>query len=412
VTSLAFKRRRMWPLARMVRRAIPVPLGWHTRYMVASYCRHTFLVTCAFVTIALSIDLTFFLSKVLATITQQNESVAYLGWYLVLRGTDFLAELLPLACFFGVYWTEIAHTASHERLIVWLSGRTPQQCLLPALLFGALVGCTQLALNYYLRPYAVMTMAENHLGSYGERFDPRPLPYPQWFALGHNLLQAIVEPGEPPLLREVRIYSNNNARALQTFFWAKAAKPLDRDEWLLLDGYKWSPPQNADQSDFSWNDTRLPVTQDLTPFAQERFHLDLSPVWLNNNRINARYLTNDVFSALEKEHFTPDSEFRTWQQARWSLPLFCITMSLLATSLSMLMLAKRIGFAQLAIIACAGYAANALVKILLLLGERGYIHATLAAWLTPLLMLAFCYMITFARRRDTISNQLTLRSYD
>jgi lipopolysaccharide export system permease protein len=410
VTSPAVKRRRMWPLARMVRRAIPVPFGWHTRYMVASYCRHTFLVACAIVTIALSIDLTLFLSKVLATIMQQTWSPAYLGWYLILRGTDFLAELLPLACFFGVYWTEIAHTASHERLIVWLSGRTPQQCLLPALLFGVLIGCTQLALNYYLRPYAVMAMAENHLGSYGERFDPRPLPYPQWFALGHNLLQAMVEPGEPPSLRDVKIYSMNDARALQTFFWAKAARPLHRDEWLLIDGYKWSPPQNTNQSDFRWNDTKLRAMKEQISFAEENFHLELSPIWLNNNRINARYLTNDVFSALGKEHFTPDSEFRTWQQARWSLPFFCITMSLLATSLSMLLMAKKIGFAQLAIIACAGYAANALMKLLVLLGEHGYIHTVFAGWLAPMLTLAACYMITFARRSDSTSNQPASRT--
>jgi lipopolysaccharide export system permease protein len=386
----------------MLRRLIPVPLGWHTRYLVASYCRHTFLVACAILTIALSIDLTLFLSKVLAVVSLWHTSwtAVYLVWYLILRGTDFLAELLPLACFFGVFWSEIAHTASRERLVVWLSGRTPQQCLLPAMLFGLIVGFTQLALNYYLRPLAVMAMAEDNLGSYGERFDPHALPYPQWFASGHDIIQAMVEPGEPPSLRDVKIYRMSDALSLQTFFRAKSARPLGQDEWLLVDGYRWSPPKDTSQTNFAPNDAKPPAMKDQIPFAEAKLHLELSPVWLNNSRINPRYLTSDVFSALGKEHFSPESEFRTWQQARWSLPVFCVAMPLLATSLSLLLMAKRIGFPQLAIIAAAGYSANVLMKLFVLLGEHGYIHAVAAGWLVPVLTLGACGMITLARRHD------------
>ena len=162
------------PLLSTLRRMLPAPLGWHTRAMLSTYARHASLATCAIVALAVSIDLTLFLSKILVVVSEWPKfwgiSVA---WYVVLRATDFLAELLPLTCFVGVFWAEVVHTLSQERLVVWLSGRAVQQCLVPVLLFGTMVGFAEIALNVYLRPLAVMQMAINHLGSYGERFDPR-----------------------------------------------------------------------------------------------------------------------------------------------------------------------------------------------------------------------------------------------
>src|ERR1700685_3107143 len=111
------------PLLSTVRRRLPAPLGWHTRTMLSTYARHTFLATCAIIALAVSIDLTLFLSKVLAVVSEWPRfwgiSVA---WYVVLRATDFLAELLPLTCFVGVFWAEVVHTLSQERLVGWVGG--------------------------------------------------------------------------------------------------------------------------------------------------------------------------------------------------------------------------------------------------------------------------------------------------
>ncbi|MCW5705147.1 MAG: LptF/LptG family permease [Hyphomicrobiales bacterium] len=388
-------------LVRIVRRAVPVPFGRHTRYMISSYALHTFLVSCAILTIALSIDSTLFLSKVLATISTWNTSwtALYVAWYLLLRATDFLAELLPLACFLGAFWTEVAHTRSRERLVIWLSGRTPWQCMLPALLFGLIVAGAQLALNLYFRPNAVMAMARDHLGSYGERFDPRPLPYPQWFASGHNIVQAFVEPGDPATLRDVKIYRMDETLSLHEFLRAKSARPAGRDEWTLIDGYRWTSSQATEQLSSGWS-PGSPGPDDQIPFSSENITLNLSPVWLNNNRIGARYLTGDVFTALKKEDFSPAFEFRTWQQARWSLALFCTAMVLLATRLSLATIAKRITFVPLIAIAIAGYGANSLMKVSILLGEHGYVPAPAAAWLAPVLILSACGAVGLARRAD------------
>jgi lipopolysaccharide export system permease protein len=363
--------------------AFSVPFGWHTRYVFASHCRHTFLIGVAILTIALSIDLTLFLSKVLAIIASWTTSwpTVYVAWYLVLRGTDFLAELLPLISYFGVFWTEIAHTTSRERLVVWLSGRTPRQCLVPAVLFGLTVGCIQLALNLTFRPDAVMTMARDHLGSYGERFDPRPRPYPQWMALGHDLVQALIEPGNPPSLRDVRIYRMDDSLKLHTFLQAKSATIVGDDQWLLAEGYRWSPPTS--------NPSAIPLTEQRS-FTTETIHLALSPVWLNNRLIPARYLPNSVFSALARESFMPDQEFRTWQNARWSLAIFCAAMTILASTLSTFMMETQIVFSRLAVIGIGGYVINTLMKVSILLGEHGYINPAFSAWFVPISTLAAC----------------------
>lgn len=379
------------PLLNRARRILPAPLGWHTRYMIASYFRHAFLATCAILALALSIDLTLFLSKVLAAVSHWPVFWGLaLGWYLLLRGTDFLAELLPLACFVGVFWAEIVHTISQERLIVWLSGRAALQCLVPALLFGTIVAVVQLGLNIYLRPLAVMTMAVDHLGSYGERFDPWPLPDPQWLAAGRDLIQAIVEPGSPPALREVKVYRMDESLALQSFYQAKLATPLDDHTWLLRDGNRWTSTRGADQAGTNPDDGNGIASDQEIPFAREKIQLAVAPIWINSFRIGARYLTHDVFDALTKVKFAPDSEFRTWLQARYALALFALAMPLLAATLSMLFLAGEVSLPALSVIALVGYMANTAVKIFTLLGEHDYISPIAAAWSVPIFLLLVC----------------------
>ncbi len=370
--------------------------------MVATYARYTFLAACAILAVALTIDLTLFLSKILSALSPQHQSwnAFYLARYLILRSIDFLAELLPLIAFVGVFSAEISHTYARERLVVWFSGRTPLQCLLPALIFGLLIAATQLVLNLYLRPAAVMAMAEDRLGSYGERFDPRPILYPQWFAVGRDVVQAVIEPGDPPSLRDVRIFRMNEALSLETLFRAKSARPAGRNQWLLVDGYRWSPPRDPGGPAPAGGADDLDLAGTKTSFSQKAIHLPLSPAWLNNRRINARYLRHDVFSTMQKEQFSPNNEFRTWERARWSLAAFGLAMTLLAASLSQLFLATRIELWRLAVIAGCGYVANTFMKVSILLGEHGKLHAVVAAWFVPLFVLCVCGVSARANRID------------
>jgi len=83
--------------------------------------------------------------------------------------------------------------------------------------------------------------------------------------------------------------------------------------------------------------------------------------------------------------------------------MFCVALSLLATSLSLMLIARGTGFLQLAIIAGAGYFANTLMKLLILLGEHGYVKVAVAGWLMPLITLAVCPLMTLLRRKLPIN---------
>ncbi len=394
------------PFVRAVWRVLPAPFGWHTRHMLASYGRFAFLATFALLVLALSIDSTLFLVKVLAVVAiWPGPRALWVAWYLILRATDFLTELLPLGCFIGVFFAEIVHTRSRERLIVWLSGRAAPQCVTPIVLFALIVGLLQLGLNIYLRPLAVMTLAADRLGSYGENFNPAGSGDPQWIAAGHDLIEAIVEPGATPVLRDVRVYRLDRSFDLKGFWRARSAKPAGEYAWMLFDGYEWvseTGDAGADAERGGLFDSGHRVA-----FTQRELDLQAAPIWVANSRIGARYLPNSVFRALGKVEFAPDSEYRTWAQARYSLALFCAAMPLLATGLAMMLMTNSISVPALFFIVLSGYAANLAMKVTILLGEHGRLAPVLAGWTVPLLLLACAAAVT--GHRQVVSAQARLR---
>jgi lipopolysaccharide export LptBFGC system permease protein LptF len=346
-------------------------------------------VACVILALALSIDLTFFLAKVLLVISQWSSFWPfYLIWYLGLRATDFLTDLAPLICFGGVFWAEITHTTSRERLVVWLSGRSIRRCLVPALIFGVAVGAIEVTLNLYLRPTAVMTMASNHLGFYGEHLDPRPQLDPQWFAAGNDLIQATVEPGTPPALHDIRVYRMDDSLALRSVFRAKIAKPLDDHVWLLSDGTRWSVTNLLDGSN-TQKDTFV-ASDHEEAFAKLSLNLDLPAVWLNNSQTAPRYLPNKTFLEILKGAMHSDSDFRTWRQARFSLPIFCITMPIIAAILSIRFMSSGVALSTVCLIALMGYLANTAMKVFVLLGEHGYLAPLVASWSVPTVVAFIC----------------------
>lgn len=375
-------------LAGMLRLIFPAPFGWHTKYMLATYLRGMFLVLSGVLVIALSIDLAHFLPGVLAA--DPGDTVAgsalHLGWYIALRVVDQATEFLPLACFLGVLWSEARHTSSRERLIVSITGRAPFQCLAPLVLLAVLTGTSELILVLYLRPVAVMRQAAEHLGSYGERFDRRPTTQPKWLAATDTLLQANIDFTSPPALRDVRLYRTNQEHRLREIIEAKSATPIDgAKEWLFLDGERWTINPDASSP---LTPSEAAGLSNEGKFARLRIALDIDPLWLRNFGIDAKYLPRGTFDALAGVSFQPDSEYRTWSQARYAIPVATGAMGIMAGSLSLLLLASEIRLQALLVVLAAGYAAHLLTKLLLLLGDHAWIRPVLAAWLVPVLILA------------------------
>jgi lipopolysaccharide export LptBFGC system permease protein LptF len=191
--------------------------------------------------------------------------------------------------------------------------------------------------------------------------------------------------------------------ALQTMYRAKRAEALDDHSWLLLDGYRWTSPLGAALDRLGpAAPSAIQPSQEIH-FDQEKLELRIAPVWLNNYRIGARYLTPETFAALANVSFSPDSEFRTWQQARYAMAVFSLAMPLLAASLSGLLLGNEIRWAVLCFIAIAGYMANTAMKLFILLGEHGYLSPVAAAWSVALFLLLICAAVAaLGRQLDAV----------
>ncbi|HUO98664.1 MAG TPA: LptF/LptG family permease, partial [Rhizomicrobium sp.] len=113
--------------------------------MLAQYLAHVLLVASVLLAIALTIDLWPQFEIVMNR--QGGAGPLAAIWNVVefsaLRTPWLIAPFLSFATFLGVLWTEVIHTRSGERMLIWNSGRSPLQCLAPVLLLGLILGSTE-----------------------------------------------------------------------------------------------------------------------------------------------------------------------------------------------------------------------------------------------------------------------------
>jgi lipopolysaccharide export LptBFGC system permease protein LptF len=385
------------------RRVLLSPFGWYTRYTLRSYGRHVFVVIVALLCIALSIDLSQRAGQLLSMSPGASsiESFGRLAWYAVLRGTDLSTQLLPLACFLGVLWHETTQTLSRERVMIWNSGRSPLQCLIPALILGLLAGGTQLFLEMYARPAAIKAQADGRLGDYGRMFNRALTNSRQWIAASRDLVHARIEYGPPPTLHDVMIYRHSDEGELEEVITARTATPgAGANRGVLHGGGRWTVAEARASQDAQ----APPPAEGAAPGVQTFvIELKVDPLWLSNFRIYARFLPQDVLRSLANEaggrYATAD--YRTWLQFRNAQALYPGSMGLLAVSLSLLLMAHGVSIAAVVGMAFAGYVGHIAVKACLLLGEHGYLSPTVAAWFAPTALISVSIVaLTIARWRS------------
>lgn len=364
------------------------PWGWYTRYMLANYVRHTFIITAALLSIALTTDLSAWIWQLITG--NPNAGWLWLSYriarIIVLRGTDLLALAAPISCFLGVLWTEIAHTWSRERLTIWNLGRSPIQCIVPVLLFAAVMGVLQFSLDAYLRPAAVMAL-ENRSDDKNPDFGFSPTKH--WIEAGGYLIHARISPGPPPSFGEMTIYQLASDGALLTVITAeKAAPEPHRKTWSLQNGRVWAavaPPAQT-ETPASGSDRRTASEQ---TFNQMDLMLPIDPFWLSRYGIHPQYLPHHALRELATSSSGSHKtlSYRVWYEVRYANAFLPGAMSLLATSLSLMMIAYRLHLITIFAIAVAGYIAHVSVRTFLVLGESGEIPSLLAAWIVPVLLM-------------------------
>jgi lipopolysaccharide export LptBFGC system permease protein LptF len=359
------------------------PFGWYTRYMLRALLQQTFVATVGILIVALTVDLAPQLRQVLAD-GPDGEGfwvVVRLAWYLLLRIMDFAPRLLPIGCFLGVMTCEFSHTWSRERLAVWNSGRSPLQCLVPALILSVLAGLIQIGFDAYLRPMAVAAQIDGHLGEYGERFDRQPTKDPVWMTAGNNLIASQVEFGPPPILRDVMIYRLRPDGRLDQIVAAKEARPgSGRDLWNASGVSQWyisdgDQPKNTDRG----RAAKSPGSEEIA--------LPLDPLWLSNLRLSPMFMPQHVLTQLANTDGIARHRYQTWVEVRYADMILPAGMVLLATSLSLLLLPYGASFNAMVGMALAGYAGHVSMRAFVLLGEHGYVQPAVAAWTTPVAQL-------------------------
>jgi lipopolysaccharide export system permease protein len=376
--------------AMLTRHIFLSPFGWYTRYMLRALLQQTFVATLGILLVALTVDLAPQLRQILADGPEGEGAwvILRLTWYLLLRSVDFAPRLLPIGCFLGVMTCEFAHTWSRERLAVWNSGRSPLQCLVPALLLSLIAGLIQIGLDAYLRPAAVAAQVTERLGEYAERFDRRPTKNRTWIAAGNDLLHAQIEFGPPPVLREVMIYRLRPDGRLYEVVAAREGKPaLGKDVWDMTGVSQWNVSE-GDQAPGPGGG-RPAKTQERAEIV-----LPLDPLWLSNIRMSPMFLPQPVLTKLANtDGLFAQHRYQTWVQVRYADMIMPAGMVMLATSLSLLLLTYGASFNAMVGMALAGYAGHVSMRAFLLLGEHGYVQPAVAAWTTPVAQLIAALII-------------------
>lgn len=352
--------------------------GLYTRHVLRVYLQHLFVVLFGLLIAALTIDISTQVPDILAAPPQAvgTEIPFRLAWYLLLRSADIGTRLLPIGCFLGVLSAEVALTLARERLMVSNTGRTPFQCIVPALLMALVFGIFQVTLSTYLRPMAMMAQIAGRLGEDGRAYDRTRDLGQVWLASKAGLIKARIEYGPPPVLRDIMIYSVEREGQLAGVVSAEFASPEAGTQfWLLRKSRQWTKTDVQDQ----------PLAGMLRANGEVRADLAIDPLWIANLGINAMFLPQTTLKALasSKSDSAYTSEYQMWIQLRYSDLLFPGGMILLASCLALLILSHGSSFQRVMAIVLVGYAVHVAIRALSLLGGHGYISPIVVGWLIP-----------------------------
>ena len=384
------------------RRIVLAPFGRHTRYLLATYVRHVLTV----LSILLAIGLTIDLWPQFQDIAARGPGGFAAGWaiarFAVLRTPGIIAPLIPFATFIGVLWTEVAHTQSGERMLVWNSGRSPIQCLAPALLLGLMLGAADFALDGFLGPASMGVQMRERLGRDGQSLDRNALSKPAWIALPEGLLRARIQYGPPPVLHDIAIFKRDaDGHLLEVDTAPQAHLVSGTASWRLIGGQNWVAGHVPSLA-YGSASHRI-----MTPFAERVVGLSFDPLWLSWYNLGPQYIPLPVLSRLAHSEAIPDAhgQYATRFYVVIAEALLPAAMALLAASLAMLFLAYGTRAPALIGIVFSGYAAHFAIKASLIMGQNGFIPPLVAGFAVPALLFFAVAMVLFVcdrqRRRTT-----------
>lgn len=382
-----------WPSSRHRARQRWAFFGRETRYVAGLYLRRAIVFCGIVLAIVLALDVARNMGRVLSPHgdAANLNGLSALATYIALRAAFIIPSVFPIAAIMGVLWAEFGLAQSRERVMVFNSGRVPVRSLVPALLFGALIGLAQFAAISFSRPYSAEIQAVAGYRYYGPRYVGPSTDGDKWFVTGDAVFNARIAFGPPVVLRDVVVYRFAPTGRLESIVRATGASPASqRGYWEFRDGtIKTFAQQQGDESEW----TAAPEIR----FGKKELAISLEPLWAEYVDVEAELLPMSVLHDLATAGSgVPDSVvYKSAYQMRFAAVLASIAMALVGASLSLLMFSPHMGPAKLLQIAAIGYGIHVGSTTLTLLGAYGYVPLIVAIWLLPLALIVSAFLVPY-----------------
>ena len=318
-----------------------------------------------------------------------------LGYYIGLRAAFIVPSILPIAAIMGVVWAEFGLARSNERIMIFGSGRAPLHSLMPALIFGIVIGLLQFGAINFSKPYSAEVQAKSKYRYYGPRFVSTEMSDAKWFVTNDTVFKARITFGPPVVLQDVVVYQIAPSGRLDSIISAdRATSHSDGDGWEFYNGRVRT---------FAWaqdGSIGLKIATE-TVFASKSLPVSLDPLWAAYIDVSPHLLPFGALHSLAtSESGVPNSvAFQAAYQQRYAAVLTCIAMALIGASLSLLLFAPQMAPTKLLYVAAIGYAMHVGSTVLKLLGEHGFVPLPVAVWMWPVAIIIGAYMLLYLRDR-------------
>lgn len=356
------------------------------RRALTDYLLGVGLVLFVLLMVAWTIDLARTFPAIRATADLRDVPlVNLLAPYLLQRGVDIVARLLPMACFFGVFLAELARRNRLESIIIAASGATPARMLTAVLWFGLIAGSAQTLLESRWRPAAVMAQVDSGLGDYAVWYRRGWLNWASWFVEDDIAIRAVVRRTAEPELRDVLVFEGIRDPRLRRAVAAERAYPTPKPfVWALEEVRIWKLD----------NGNTTPLTQ---PTLEMR--IDLIPEQLSYIGVpEINIPTTPLMAIAARPGALNASGIATAVWRRRTAGLLPIIAALLAVALASRTYEGRVLVIPRTIaMAAVGYVLMVSIKVFWELGNLGAIWPVVAV-LAPLTsILAIALLISFPR---------------
>lgn len=379
------------------------PLRWaifgrETAYVVGLYLRRAVVFTGIILAIVLVLDVVGRMTRVLSLNDDATglDGLLALASYIGLRAAFVIPSVLPIAAIMGVVWAEFGLSRSHERIMIFSSGRAPVRSLMPALIFGILIGLMQFCAVNFSRPYSTEVQAQSEYRYYGPRYVSAATPDAKWFVTNDTVFNARIVFGPPVVLQDVLVYQIAPSGRLGSIIRAdRATSRPESNSWEFHNGTVWTFAATQD----GWTGLRA---ADETVFVSRTMPVPLDPLWVEFIDIKPHLLPFEILHSLAvADSGIPNSvAFMAAYQQRYASILTCIAMAMIGAGLSLLLFGPLMAPIKLLQVAAFGYAAHVGSTVLMLLGEHNLLPLSLAIWMWPLAIIIGVYMLLYWRNRQ------------